>query len=333
VNRLGHLALVGYLIGVPNLFAASGSAQSPSIPPSWKDVPDLDEYADPTDFEKFTVPSRTDPTKRVRYLEQVEMLIGKITYGLGRPKRCYSQYKKLADELKIPWAAYHFCIAADRAYPGSNTDFPRVVQKPELQAQHFVRSIQKHHDVRKREYVVMVADLEINDGNLMTADDAIRFMDEVHRLTHQYPIVYTSSRYIKDVLVPQKKKGKISSQMWNQLKQRQLWYCRYPDCAKKHFFNLAAAQQENAKKKDILSPIPEAPWNGWQLWQYAEAADKHKDGVAAYQVRPVDLNFVDLKHTGPFRSWYLSHAWDYNLHGAFTLPAPRLQRHKRQPPS
>ena len=52
------------LIGMAVL--AATAQQSPPIPSSWKDVPDLDEYADPTALEKFTIPSRTDPTKQVR---------------------------------------------------------------------------------------------------------------------------------------------------------------------------------------------------------------------------------------------------------------------------
>jgi hypothetical protein len=84
---------------------------------------------------------------------------------------------------------------------------------------------------------------------------------------------------------------------------------------------LDKARQEHVTKGDILGPIKRAPWPGWGLWQYAEAADKKKH-PKRYSFNPIDKNFIDFAAVGNFAEWYQACSWDYNLAPGAVLTPP-----------
>ncbi|WP_353279501.1 glycoside hydrolase family 25 protein [Wolbachia endosymbiont (group B) of Xanthorhoe designata] len=136
----------------------------------------------------------------------------KATQGLKYVDPTYEERRKAAEEEGLLWGAYHFGVG----------------EKGKDQAEHFLEKI------GDASQVLLALDIEENEGNNITPEQAEDFVNQVHEATGRLPLIYGSAYFLKDFATPT-------------LMKCPLWIARWGE-----------------------SPMLPKGWNDWILWQYTD---------------------------------------------------------------
>ncbi len=118
------------------------------------------------DFEKM----KTDP--------HFAGLIHKVTEGINTIDDKYEERKKLAEKHRMLFGAYHLGRSGD----------------PIEQADFFIKQVGQGNDI------LLVLNLEQADNNIMSLDNAAKFISHVHEKTGKYPAVMVNNVILEKII-------------------------------------------------------------------------------------------------------------------------------------
>lgn len=163
-------------------------------------------YANSIDWDKLASEPR------------VIAVIHKSTIGTDRLDSAYFARKKEAIERGYLWGSYHWGVAGN----------------PEQQADYYIDKVKPEEDE------LIALDLEdAASKKLMSADEAVRFIERVKQRVGRYPVLYTN--HASAMLISSKYQGSAFS-------KTPLWYARF---------------------KSKVNDFPVGVWSSYTLWQFS----------------------------------------------------------------
>ncbi|MDT0608047.1 glycoside hydrolase family 25 protein [Croceitalea rosinachiae] len=214
------------LVIVLNYFEYDCLAQTDKLSEPWKNehnVIVIDAYGpNIIDFQKISSDNK------------VVGLIHKASQGFTSDDKFYER-RSLAKQHNLLFGSYHLGLAGN----------------PKKQAKFYLKTIGNY------ENEILALDLEGLTSNYMSLEEAIVFIEYIHKKTNQYPVLYVNHQVYKELNDKYNKTSVFS--------KCPLWYARF---------------RKNIPSEQFKSDI----WNSYFLWQFSSELNCKKNGDCHYNV-------------------------------------------------